>query len=63
VQRYRQRISGPLLDRIDLHIEVPAMQLKELTSTQNGESSAAIRDRVLAARAIQQKTAPALEFH
>jgi magnesium chelatase family protein len=55
VQRYRQRVSGPLLDRIDLHIEVPAVQFKELTSTQAGESSAAIRDRVLAARAIQQK--------
>jgi len=55
VQRYRQKISGPLLDRIDLHIEVPAVQFKELTSTQNGESSAAIRERVLAARAVQQK--------
>ncbi len=55
VQRYRQRISGPLLDRIDLHIEVPAVQFKELTSTENGESSASIRERILAARAIQQK--------
>jgi len=55
VQRYRQRVSGPLLDRIDLHIEVPAVQFKELTSTQAAESSSAIRDRVLAARAIQQK--------
>ena len=55
VQRYRQRVSGPLLDRIDLHIEVPAVQFKELTSTQAGESSAAIRDRILTARAIQQK--------
>ncbi len=55
VQRYRQRVSGPLLDRIDLHIEVPAVQFKELTSKQTGESSVAIRDRILATRAIQQK--------
>ncbi len=53
VQRYRQRVSGPLLDRIDLHIEVPAVQFKELSSPQDGESSAAIRERILAARAIQ----------
>lgn len=55
VQRYRQRISGPLLDRIDIHVEVPAVQFKELTSTQPAESSAAIRERVLAARVIQQE--------
>ena len=55
VQRYRQRISGPLLDRIDIHVEVPAVHFKELTSTQPAESSAAIRDRVLAARTIQQE--------
>jgi magnesium chelatase family protein len=55
VQRYRQRISGPLLDRIDIHVDVPAVQFNELNSTQSGESSAAIRERVLAARAIQHK--------
>lgn len=55
VQRYRQRISGPLLDRIDLHVEVPAIQFKELTSTQAGESSAEIRARILAARAVQHE--------
>ena len=54
VQRYRQRISGPLLDRIDLHVEVPAVQFKELTSTTPAEPSTAIRQRVLAARAIQE---------
>jgi magnesium chelatase family protein len=54
VQRYRQRISGPLLDRIDIHMEVPAVPFKDLTGTQSGESSNAIRERVLAARAIQQ---------
>ena len=55
VQRYRQRISGPLLDRIDLHVEVPAVQFKELTSTTPAEPSSAIRERVLAAREIQQR--------
>ncbi len=53
VTRYRNRISGPLLDRIDLHIEVPAVAEKDLGSRQNGESSAAIRERVTAARARQ----------
>jgi len=55
VQRYRQRVSGPLLDRIDIHVEVPAVHFKDLTGTHSGESSSAIRERVLAARDIQQK--------
>ncbi len=55
VQRYRQRISGPLLDRIDIHCEVPAVQFKELTSNQAAEPSSAVRERILAARAIQQE--------
>ena len=53
VSRYRNRISGPLLDRIDLHIEVPAVPEKDLGLRQSGESSAAIRERVTAARARQ----------
>jgi len=53
VSRYRNRISGPLLDRIDLHIEVPAVPEKDLGSRQSGESSAVIRERVTAARARQ----------
>ena len=53
VQRYLGRISGPLLDRIDLHIEVPAVAYKELRSKQEGVSSAEIRNRVLSARKIQ----------
>jgi magnesium chelatase family protein len=53
VQKYRQRISGPLLDRIDLHVEVPIVDFKALTSTQPGESSESIRTRVEKARAIQ----------
>jgi magnesium chelatase family protein len=55
VQRYRQRISGPLLDRIDLHIEVPAVEYKDISSTRTEESSAAIRERVMQARQLQQK--------
>ncbi len=54
VQRYRQRISGPLLDRIDLHIEVPAVEYKDISSTRPEEGSAAIRERVVRARERQQ---------
>ena len=54
VQKYRQRISGPLLDRIDLHIEVPAVRYEELSGKVPGEPSEAIRSRVEAARKIQQ---------
>ena len=53
IQRYRSRISGPLLDRVDIHIEAPALSLSELRSEKAGESSAAIRRRVDAARARQ----------
>jgi magnesium chelatase family protein len=55
VQRYRARISGPLLDRIDLHVEAPALSLTELRSTHPGEASAPIRERVRAARERQRK--------
>jgi magnesium chelatase family protein len=55
IQNYLGRISGPLLDRIDLHIEVPAVKFHEITSEQTGESSAAIRARVVAARQRQQE--------
>ena len=53
IQRYVSKVSGPLLDRIDIHIEVPAVQYKELRQGAEGESSAAIRERVLAARERQ----------
>src|SRR5256885_1081372 len=55
VQRYRQRISGPLLDRIDLHIEVPAVEYRDISSTRTEEPSSAIRERILRARQLQQK--------
>ncbi|HSE98205.1 MAG TPA: ATP-binding protein, partial [Blastocatellia bacterium] len=47
------RISGPLLDRIDIHIDVPAVKFKELSSDTPGESSDEIRSRVIAARRVQ----------
>ena len=55
IQRYLGRISGPLLDRIDLHIEVPAVPYRELRGKGEGESSAEIRGRVERARARQQE--------
>ncbi|HDY70962.1 MAG TPA: ATP-binding protein [Nitrospirae bacterium] len=55
VHRYRTRVSGPLLDRIDIHIEVPAVEYKELSSSTTGESSEVIRDRVIRARELQLK--------
>jgi len=54
IQRYRAKISGPLLDRIDLQIEVPAVSLSELRSAAPGESSAAMRVRIEAARDRQR---------
>jgi magnesium chelatase family protein len=50
VQRYQRRISGPILDRIDMHIEVPAVCYEDLRSNHPAEPSAAIRGRVVAAR-------------
>ena len=53
IARYRAKISGPLLDRIDLHIEVPALKEDDLLKTTNSESSDSIRERVEKARTIQ----------
>lgn len=53
IQRYRTRISGPLLDRIDIHVEVPAVRYEELSSSAKGEPSASIRARIMEARRIQ----------
>src|SRR5947208_14655130 len=54
IQNYLGRVSGPLLDRIDLHVEVPAVKFREISSERTGEMSAQIRDRVIAARQRQQ---------
>ncbi|KUO63267.1 magnesium chelatase [bacterium BRH_c32] len=53
IQKYLSKISGPLLDRIDIHIEVPAVRFKELTSNAKTENSSAIRERVVEARKAQ----------
>ncbi|MCK5850792.1 MAG: YifB family Mg chelatase-like AAA ATPase [Kiritimatiellae bacterium] len=53
VHNYRNKISGPLLDRIDIHIEVPSIKYQELSSLEKGESSGRIRERAVAARKIQ----------
>lgn len=55
IQNYLGRISGPLLDRIDLHIEVPPVKFREITSECAGETSAQIRERVVAARKRQHE--------
>jgi magnesium chelatase family protein len=55
VQRYRSKISGPLLDRLDIQVEVPAVKYKELSERATGEESAAIRARVNKARDVQLK--------
>jgi len=53
VARYRARLSGPLLDRIDMHIEVPAVSYDDLRAARSGPSTAEIRERVLRAREVQ----------
>jgi magnesium chelatase family protein len=58
IARYRARISGPLLDRIDLHVEVPTVPYDRLVERSQGEHSAAVRERVTAARDIQRARFP-----
>ena len=53
IQRYRSKISGPLLDRIDLHIEAPSLRIEELRNSEPGESSGLMRARCESARALQ----------
>jgi magnesium chelatase family protein len=55
IQNYLGRISGPLLDRIDLHVEVPQVKFREISGERTGETSAQIRQRVITARQRQQK--------
>lgn len=55
IENYRNRISGPLLDRIDLHVEAPAVEYKELSSKEAGESSVIVRERVMNAREVQRQ--------
>ena len=55
IQTYRSKVSGPLMDRIDIHIEVPAIKFNEISSDAQGEPSSSIRERVTRARAVQQE--------
>ena len=55
IQKYRNRISGPLLDRIDIHVEVPSVRYQDLAAMERGESSEKIRERVIRGRKIQQE--------
>ena len=55
IEKYLSRISGPLIDRIDIHIEVPPVPYRELRGQQNGSDSATIREQVLRARQIQRQ--------
>jgi magnesium chelatase family protein len=63
IQRYRAKVSGPLLDRIDIQVEVPGLRYQELASKDAGESSEAIRKRVNAARSIQLKRFQKTRIH
>ncbi len=64
VDRYLERVSGPLLDRMDLHVEVPPVEFEQLSGTEpgDGETSASIRERVSAARKLQEERYRGLGF-
>lgn len=63
IQNYLSRISGPLLDRIDIHIEVPRLKFEHLTDKRRGESSASIRSRVDRARGLQRSRYKGLDIY
>ncbi len=54
VKNYQKRISGPLLDRIDIHVEAPRVAFEKLSSKRTGEPSATVRERIEATRSIQR---------
>ncbi|MGD0275698.1 MAG: ATP-binding protein [Syntrophales bacterium] len=53
VQQYQSKVSGPLLDRIDIHIDVPSVKYRDLCGSYSGENSGTIRKRVMDIRALQ----------
>jgi magnesium chelatase family protein len=63
VRRYRGRISGPLLDRLDLQVEVPQVDYSQLTEARDGEPSANVRARVMAARELQRRRLAGTALH
>ncbi|HUU40329.1 MAG TPA: YifB family Mg chelatase-like AAA ATPase, partial [Desulfatiglandales bacterium] len=63
IKRYRAKISGPLMDRIDIHVDVPSVPFRDLREASQGKSSSEIRNRVIAARNIQEKRFHKAKFH
>ena len=63
IHRYRSKVSGPLMDRIDIHVEVPAVRYKELASSEQAETSGTIRGRVNRARAAQLERLRRTKIH
>ena len=63
IQRYRSKISGPLMDRIDIHIEVPAVKYKDLTARDSGEPSRILKERINRARKIQSQRFRGSKIH
>ncbi len=63
IQRYRSKISGPLMDRIDIHLEVPSVQYKDLSGEGDGACSEEILERVVRARSIQEKRYKRTRIH
>jgi len=63
VQRYRSKISGPLIDRIDIHMEVPPVHFKDLSTLEEGQTSEQILGRVKRARAIQTERFQRMKIH
>jgi magnesium chelatase family protein len=63
IQRYRSKISGPLMDRIDIHIEVPAVKYKDLTARDSGEPSRVLKERINRARRIQSQRFKGSKIH
>ena len=63
IQRYRSKVSGPLLDRIDIQVEVPGLRYQELATKDAGESSELIRQRVNAARVLQLQRFEKTKLH
>lgn len=63
ISRYQKRISGPLLDRIDIHVEVPRIDYEKLSDRRAGELSRAVRERVECARLVQAKRFAGTSLH
>ena len=63
IQRYRSKISGPLMDRIDIHMDVPPVRFQDLHSTENGQTSSGLLERIKRARDIQMERFQRMKIH